>query len=58
MAQQSIMPFFGNRFMSRRPQDADPLLALRRDINRLFEDVFSGLGLRSWPVLSPADWRR
>ena len=38
--------------MSRWSEDTDPFLAMRREMNRLFDDVFSGFGLPS--LVGPA----
>ena len=44
MASRSLMPFSRNTQMSRWGEDADPFLQMRREMNRLFDDVFSGFG--------------
>jgi HSP20 family protein len=41
---RSLAPFTGNRPVSRRPEETDPFLAFRRDMNRLFDDFFGGFG--------------
>jgi HSP20 family protein len=47
------MPFSRNTPMSRwGGEEADPFLQMRREMNRLFDDVFGGFGLPS--VLGPA----
>ena len=46
------MPFSRNMPMSRWGEETDPFLQMRREMNRLFDDVFSGFGLPS--VLGPA----
>ena len=51
MASRSLMPFSRNTQMSRSGEDTDPLLQMRREMNRLFDDVFGGFGLPS--VLGP-----
>jgi HSP20 family protein len=38
------MPFSRNTQMSRWGEDTDPFLQMRREMNRLFDDVFSGFG--------------
>jgi HSP20 family protein len=38
------MPFSRNTQMSRWGEDTDPFLQMRREMNRPFDDVFSGLG--------------
>lgn len=48
MASRSLMPFSRNMPMSRGSEDMDPFLAMRREINRLFDDAFSGFGLPSF----------
>jgi HSP20 family protein len=45
MASRSLMPFSRNTQMSRWGEDTDPFLQMRREMNRLFDDVFSGFGL-------------
>ena len=45
MASRSLMPFSRNIPMSRWSEDTDPFLAMRREMNRLFDDAFSGFGL-------------
>jgi HSP20 family protein len=52
MASRSLMPFSLNMPMSRWGEDTDPFLAMRREMNRLFDDAFSGFGLPS--VFGPA----
>src|SRR5438270_13593358 len=44
MASRSVMPFSRNTQMSRWGEDTDPFLQMRREMNRLFDDVFSGFG--------------
>jgi len=39
------MPFSRNMPMSRGSEDTDPFLAMRREMNRLFDDAFGGFGL-------------
>ena len=52
MASRSLIPFSRNMPMSRWGEDTDPFLAMRREMNRLFDDAFSGFGLPS--VFGPA----
>ena len=47
MASRSLMPFSRNMPMSRWGEDTDPFLQMRREMNRLFDDVFGGFGLPS-----------
>lgn len=47
MATRSLMPFSRNMPMSRWGEDTDPFLQMRREMNRLFDDAFGGLGLPS-----------
>ena len=47
MASRSLMPFSRNMPMSRWGEDTDPFLQMRREMNRLFDDAFSGFGLPS-----------
>jgi HSP20 family protein len=47
MASRSLMPFSRNMSMSRWDEDADPFLQMRREMNRLFDNVFGGFGLPS-----------
>jgi HSP20 family protein len=39
------MPFSRNMPTARWSEDTDPFLAMRREMNRLFDDVFGGFGL-------------
>ena len=39
------MPFSRNQSMARWSEENDPFLAMRREMNRLFDDVFGGFGL-------------
>ena len=52
MASRSLTPFSRNMPMSRRSGDTDPFLAMRREMNRLFDDAFSEFGSPS--VFGPA----
>ena len=52
MASRSLMPFSRNMPTSRWSEDTDPFLAMRREMNRLFDDVFGGFGLPN--VIGPA----
>jgi HSP20 family protein len=52
MASRSLMPFSRNTPMLRWGEDTDPFLAMRREMNRLFDDAFGGFGLPS--VFGPA----
>ena len=45
MASRSLMPFSRNQPMARWTEDTDPFLQMRREMNRLFDDVFGGFGL-------------
>ena len=45
MASRSLMPFSRNQPMARWTEDTDPFLAMRREMNRLSDDVFGGFGL-------------
>jgi HSP20 family protein len=47
MASRSLMPFSRNMPMSHWGEDTDPFLQTRREMNRLFDDVFGGFGLPS-----------
>jgi HSP20 family protein len=42
------MPFSRNMPMARWSEDTDPFLAMRREMNRLFDDAFAGFGLPSF----------
>jgi HSP20 family protein len=42
------MPFSRNMPMSRWGAETDPFLQMRREVNRLFDDAFSGFGLPSF----------
>ena len=52
MASRALMPFSRHMPMSRWGEDTDPFQAMRREMNRLFDDAFSGFGLPS--VFGPA----
>lgn len=54
MCAMSLLPFNRGRSVSRRPEEADPLLALRQEVSRVFDDFFSGMGLPSFVGLQPA----
>jgi len=45
MASRSLMPFSRNMPTARWSEDTDPFLAMRPEMNRLFDDVFGGFGL-------------
>jgi HSP20 family protein len=46
MATRSLLPFvFGGTPMSRSGGGTDPFLTLHREMNRLFDDVFRGVGM-------------
>ncbi len=47
MASRSLTPFSRNTQMSRWGADTDPFTAMRREMNRLFDDAFGGFGLPS-----------
>ena len=48
MASRSLMPFSRNMPMSRWGEETDPFLAMRREMNRLFDDFSRGFGLASF----------
>ncbi len=55
MSATSIMPVSGgqrpgNRQLMRRGEDIDPFLALRREMDRVFDDLFRGFGMASFPL--------
>jgi HSP20 family protein len=55
MCAMSILPFNRGRSVSRRrPEEADPLLSLRQEMSRVFDDFFSGVGLPSFAGVQPA----
>jgi HSP20 family protein len=55
MCAMSLLPFNRGRSVSRRrPEEADPLLALRQEMSRVFDDFFSGVGLPSFAGSEPA----
>jgi HSP20 family protein len=55
MCAMSLQPFNRGRSVSRRrPEEADPLLALRQEMSRVFDDFFSGVGLPSFAGSEPA----
>jgi HSP20 family protein len=41
---RSLMPFSGNRSAPQR-SDADPFISFRREMDRLFDDFFTGFGM-------------
>ena len=45
MDSTSITPFSRNTQMSRWGADTDPFMAMRHEMNRLFENAFGGFGL-------------
>ncbi len=45
MAMQSLMPFSRNLPASRTREDMDPFVVMRRQMNRLFDDIFGDLAL-------------
>jgi HSP20 family protein len=53
MCAMSILPFRGRSVSRRRPEEADPLLALRQEVSRVFDDFFSGVGVPSFASLEP-----
>jgi HSP20 family protein len=54
MCAMSLLPFNRGRSVSRRrPEEADPLLALRQEMSRVFDDFFSGVGLPSFAGTGP-----
>jgi HSP20 family protein len=54
MCAMSLLPFNRGRSVSRRrPEEADPLLALRQEMSRVFNDFFSGVGLPSFAGSEP-----
>jgi HSP20 family protein len=55
MCAMSLLPFNRGRSVPRRrPEEADPLLALRQEMSRVFDDFFSGVGLPSFAGSEPA----
>lgn len=42
---KSLVPSFGSRSASQPTKDMDPFMAVRYEMNRLFDDLFSGFGL-------------
>ena len=44
MSGTSLLPMFGG-FLSRRRDDGDPTLLFRREMNRLFDDFFTDVGM-------------
>ncbi len=48
MAGRSLLPFFSRNWpLSRPSEDTDPFMALRREMNRAFDDAFGGFGMPS-----------
>jgi HSP20 family protein len=54
MSGTSLQPQTSNRSMSRRPEDGDPFMPLRRQMSRLFDDFFSGPMVPRFPMMTPA----
>lgn len=54
MSGTSLQPASGNRGMVRGQEDSDPFLLLRRQMNRLFDDFFTGPPWRRFPMMVPA----
>lgn len=53
MSGTSLQPQSANRSMSRRPEDGDPFMPLRRQMNRLFDDFFSSPIFPRFPMMPP-----
>jgi HSP20 family protein len=51
MSGTSLQPQSANRPMVRRQEDGDPFMPFRRQMNRLFDDFFTG---PMWPMAIPA----
>ena len=47
MGFRDLIPWSKNHDMVQRREEQNPLLTLHREMNRLFDDVFSGFGLMS-----------
>jgi HSP20 family protein len=54
MSGTSLQSQGGNRPMARRQDDNDPFMPFRRQMNRLFDDFFSGTMLPRLPMMVPA----
>lgn len=54
MSGTSLQPQSANRPMTRRPEDGDPFVPLRRQINRLFDDFFNSPIFPRLPMMPPA----
>jgi len=54
MSGTSLQPQSGSRPMARRPEDGDPFVPLRRQMNRLFDDFFSSPIFPRLPMMPPA----
>jgi hypothetical protein len=54
MSAKSLSLSSGSRPLLQRSEDDDPFLAFRREMNRLFDDVFSGFGLPARPGSQPS----
>src|SRR5918995_7051025 len=47
---RSLVPFgWGGGSLTRRPASDDPFWGFRREVDRLFDDFFSGRGTTRWP---------
>ena len=53
MSGTSLQPQSANRSMSRRPEDGDPFMPLRLQMNRLFDDFFSSPIFPRFPMMPP-----
>jgi len=42
---KSLVPFSRSQSMSQRPEEVDSIVAIRRHMNQLFDDLFEGIGL-------------
>jgi HSP20 family protein len=54
MSGTSLQTASGNRGMVRRQEDGDPFLSLRRQMDRLFDDFFTGTMWPRFPMMVPA----
>ena len=55
---RSLVPFgWGGGSLARRGASEDPFWGFRREVDRLFDDFFSGRGMTRWPGDGGVDLR-
>lgn len=53
MSSTSLQPHSGSNPLVRRQESGDPFLPFRRQMNRLFDDFFSGPMWPRFPMMTP-----